>query len=172
MSRVNIWRSAAILACVPAATAIVASPAGAKPHKAFAPKVGVYGGSSIVGGKSHSVVAKVTKMGSRYSAEVEIAFLGKCTNSETGLTVPTELLYKVVAKVKGRTISFKGNSRDTMGILYPLASTITLNGKFTSDSKFAATAAVEAPAEGVESVVNCSAPPVRLPFQFELPLLG
>ncbi|HTT96307.1 MAG TPA: hypothetical protein VMF55_16670 [Solirubrobacterales bacterium] len=170
MSRVNIWRGGAILACVLASTAVVVAPAGAKPRKAFAPKVGVYGGDSIAGAKSHSVVAKVTKKGARYSAEVEIAFPATCTNGETGFTGPSELIYKVIAQVKGHAISFKGNSRDTMGILYPMASTVTLDGRFTSDSKFTATAAVKAPAEGVESDGTCSAPAVRLPFQFELPL--
>lgn len=170
MDRVDIRRGAAILACVLASTAIAVAPAGAKPRKAFAPKLGGYGGDSIAGGKSRSVVAKVTKKGAKYSAEVEIAFPAMCTNSENGLTVPSELIYKVVAQVKGHAISFKGNSADTLGILYPLASTVTLNGRFTSDSKFTATASVKAPAEGTESNVTCSAPAVRLPFRFELPL--
>ncbi|HEX4307260.1 MAG TPA: hypothetical protein VHZ54_14590 [Solirubrobacterales bacterium] len=159
-----------ILCLSAAAVVLGAGAASAKPHKAFAPKVGGYGGDSIAGGKSHSVVAKVTRRGPKYSAEVEIAFPAVCTNSETDFTGPSELIYKVIAPIKGQAISFKGDSRDTLGILYPLASTITLNGKFTSGSKFTATAAVKAPAEGTESKVTCSAPAVRLPFQFELPL--
>ena len=116
------------------AVATASGAVAAKPHGAFAPKLGGYGGDSIAGSKSHSVFAKVTKKGSKYSAEVEIAFPATCTNGETGVSVPTELIYKVVAHIQGHAISFKGNSRDTLGILYPLPSTITMNGRFTSDS--------------------------------------
>lgn len=169
MKQKLVLRGGVVLALV-ATAAILAAPAGAKPKPAFAPKLGTYGGDSIAGSKSHSVVAKVTRKGSKYTAEVEVAFPATCSNTENGFTGPSELIYKVPAKVEGHAISFKGNSVDTLGILHPLASTVTLNGRFTSDSKFTATASVTAPAEGTESNVTCSAPAVRLPFQFELPL--
>jgi hypothetical protein len=170
MNRFDLWRGMAVATLALAVAAATASgAAAAKPHRAFAPKLGGYGGDSIAGSKSHSVSAKVTRKGSKYSAEVEIAFPAMCTG-ESGVTVPTELIYKVLAHIQGHAISFKGNSHDTLGILYPLPSTVTLNGRFTSDSKFTATAGVKAPAEGIESDETCSAPSVRLPFEFALPL--
>jgi hypothetical protein len=42
-----------------------------------------------------------------------------------------------------------------------------LNGRFTSGSKFTATATAKAPAEGVESNSHCTVPAAKLKFQLE-----
>ena len=162
-----LW-GAAILAL--AMTAVLgAGPAGAKPRPAFAPKIGGYAGDSFAEGKTHSVSAVVKKKGSKYSAEVEIVVPAKCTDAETGFTAPTELTYKVTALVKGQTISFKGDSVDEMQIVgYQVPSGITLNGRFTKPTAFAATASVQAPATGAQSGISCVVPAAKLKFEFAL----
>jgi hypothetical protein len=164
----DLGRGVAVLALAATVMGTGASAAVAKPHKTSAPKLGTYAGDSIAGGNSHTISANVTKKGSKYSAEVELAFPAKCTNSETRITVPSELLYKVTVPIKGTSIAFKGNSRDTLGIIYPLESTVTVNGHFASNGKFTGTATTKAPAEGVESNVACSAPSAKLKLQFAL----
>jgi hypothetical protein len=172
MSTRTTWRRGAVAAAFVAAlsaVAIVAGPAGAKPKPAFAPKAGTYSGDSFAEGKTHSVFAQVKKKGSKYSAEVEIAVPAKCTSTESPTPLPTELLFKVPAQIKGRSISFKANSVDAMQIVgYQVASAITLNGRFTSPSAFSATVSVQAPAPGVESEVHCSVPPTKLKFEFSI----
>jgi hypothetical protein len=168
-TRLNLGRWVAVAALATAVAASLASGAGAKPHASSAPKVGTYGGDSIAGGQSHAVSANVKKRGSKYSAEVELAFPAKCTNTETGFTGPTELLYKVTAQVKGRSLSFRGQAVDTMQILFGAPSEITLNGSFTSATKLTATASAQAPAPGVQSGTSCSVTPAKRKFELELP---
>jgi hypothetical protein len=145
--------------------AVVAGPAAAKPKPAFAPKVGEFSGDSIAEGKSHSVFALVK---SKRAVEVEIAFPAKCQTG-TGPVVPTELLYKVVAQIKGHAISFKGQSVDLMKIVgFGAPSEVTLSGKFTGPSAFTANATVKAPAPGAETETHCSVPGAKLKFNFSL----
>jgi hypothetical protein len=168
----SIRRRGAVAAAIVVAltaVAILAGPAGAKPKPAFAPKAGTYSGDSFAEGKTHAVFAQVKKKGSKYSAEVEIAVPAKCTSTENPAPLPTELLFKVPAQIKGRAVSFKGNSVDEMQIVgFQVASGITLNGRFTSPSAFSATVSVQAPAPGISSEVQCSVPPTKLKFEFSI----
>ncbi len=163
---INFGRGVAVLAVAMTMVGTGATAAPAKPHKTAAPKPGVYSGDSIAEGKSHSVFMKVIKKGSKYSAEVELAFPAKCENRETDITIPSELNYKVLVPIKGSSIAFEGNSRDVMGIIYPLDSTVTVTGHFAGNGAFTGTATTKAPAEGLDSNVVCSAPGAKLKLQF------
>jgi hypothetical protein len=166
-----IWRGGALLSLAVLAAAILVGPAGAKPKPAFAPKVGTYSGDSFAEGKTHSVFAKVTKKGTKYAAEVEIAVPAKCTSTENPTPLPTELLFKVPPQIKGHSISFKGNSVDVMQIVgYQVPSAISLSGRFTGNSAFTANVSVQAPAPGVESEVHCSVPATKLKLEFSIAL--
>ena len=168
-TKLNLRRGIAVLALVAApASLVVASAATAKPKPAFGPKVGTYTGDSFAEGKTHTVNAKVTKKGSKYSAEVEIAVPAVCEDTETHFNGPTELLFKVTAPVKGHSISFKGDALDAMQIVGGAPSGISLSGKFTKSTTFTATVGVKAPAEDTQSVIHCSVPTTKLKFQFAL----
>jgi hypothetical protein len=145
-------------------TALLAGSATAKPKPSSAPKPGTYSGDSIAGGKSATVIAKVTKK----TAQVEIDFPAMCKLGASGSPNPTELKYKVNAPIKGKTFAFKGPAVDQMEILFGAKSTVTLNGRFTSADKFTGTASVKAPANETETEINCSAPTVQLKYELSI----
>jgi hypothetical protein len=167
-TKLNLRRGIAVLALAAALMTLAVASTAAKPKHAFAPKAGTYTGDSFAEGKTHAVSAKVTRKGSKYSAEIEIAVPAVCEDTETHFKNPTELLFKVTAPVKGHSISFKGDALDAMQIVGGTPSGISLNGKFTKSSTFTATVGVKAPAEDTQSVIHCSVPTTQLKFQFAL----
>lgn len=159
MSRSNLWRGMAILACVMGALGVGASSGAAKPK--FVPEITVYHGTYPYMGGHRDVEASIVdnENDHRLTVGFNVAIPGSCNGEEASLPIRTE------ATLKGKAISFHGKV-PAAGELpgHNVYVTATIKGHFTSTKQFTVTLSASTSVEpgNPESTLACTAPPVTV----------
>ncbi|HTT95398.1 MAG TPA: hypothetical protein VMF55_12050 [Solirubrobacterales bacterium] len=156
MSRRNLWRGTAILACVVASTAVVVASAAAKPKPPFAPQTGSYTGTLTTEGQSQAESAQVAKKGKKYSVVLTISAFAECSTQIGPDSVPL-VVSNLTVPVKGKALAFSGTVPPAGGsglgeVL------VKVDGRFTGPTAFTATAGIEVPA----GTLQCTVAPISM----------
>lgn len=162
MSRFNLWRCMAILACVMGALGVVGSSGAAKPK--FVPDITVYHGTYPYMGGHREVEAGVNTDGDDNHKKLTIGFSlylpAACDNGEEA-----SLPIKEGAALKGRTFAFHGKI-PAAGELpgYDKYVTATIKGHFTSTKTFIVTFSARTAVEpnNPSPTFACTAAPVTV----------
>jgi hypothetical protein len=164
MNRLNLWRGAAILACVLASTAIAVTSAGAKP-KPFTPKPGTYAGEFKSSEQSTTFEeVEVVKKGKVYVVELNASWSAVGCEVEGQVYHDYDLTISSPAAVTGKTFKASTSVANTV-FGHPEAGSskvqVKINGHFTSPTSFtgttSATTSVEA---GNAESRNCATGPI------------